>query len=103
MVETVKFGTESEVSYDGDKTSQVRIDKHNGGETRRLRIIEESIRVDDKRSILNKVMEYWGKFERGEVVGFSVDASIYKPQTFQVDRIVVKTINLIPKSNKDGA
>ena len=93
----VKYGSETEVSHEGDITVSERTEKHNGGETRRLQIREESIRIEDKRSILNKVMEAFGMHERGEIVGWSVDASIYQPKTLKTDRIVVKTIKLLAK------
>ncbi len=96
--EKVKFGAESTVTHDGDVTKSTRLERHNGGDMRHLSIREESIRIDDKKQVLEKVMDGFGKFLRGEIVGFSVDATIYEPKTLQTKRILVKTIKLLPKA-----
>lgn len=98
----MRFGTETEVTHQGDVTTKIRVEKHNGGETRRLKITEESIRVENKKDILNKVMEAWAKHERGEIVGFGIDATIYKPKTLAIDRIVVTTVSLLAKGEGNG-
>lgn len=96
----VAFGTETstDVSSDGSVKTSVRVEKHNDTETRRLLITEESIRIEDKKTILDKVLQAFALHERGELIGWGVDASIYEPKTLKTTRIVVKTIKLQPKT-----
>lgn len=95
----LKFGSETEVTHsaDGHVTESIKVEKHNGGEVRRLKIREESIKIDDKKTVLNSVLAAYGQHERGEILGWSVNAEHYKPKSLIVERIIVRTVKFATK------
>lgn len=103
MEDPVKYGSETVVTHQGDVTIKEKTEKHNGGDTRHLEIREESIRIEDKKNIVEKILEVYGQHARGEIVGWSVDASIYEPRTLKTKRIIVTTIKLTKKPDAAAA
>lgn len=94
-----KFGAETEVEVDtstGSVTS-TREEIYNGGVTRRLKISEDSIKIEDEKSIVEKVFDAYKQQKEGKILGFSVNGEAYHPQTLKVSRIIIKTIRFADK------
>ena len=88
----VLFGSEEEITLSGDTTIRDHKRYHSGGLVKHLHINEESVEISDKKDIMAKVFDAYSKHERGEIVGWSVNAEIYDPQTLLCKRIIVRTV-----------
>jgi hypothetical protein len=91
-----KYGseTELEVNTETGKSVALRDDVYNGGVTRKLILTEDSLQIDDEKAIVERVFDLYRQKKEGNILGFSVDAGKYHPQTFKVSRIVFSTIKL---------
>lgn len=94
-----KFGSEttSTINTVTGATESIKDEVYNGGVTRKLSISEDSIKIDDEKSIVEKVFDMYKQKKDGRILGFSVNAEAYNPQTFNVSRIIVRTIKFADK------
>lgn len=94
-----KYGSETVIEVDTATGNAVGVqdDVYNGGVTRRLRISEDSVKIDDEKMIIEKVFELYKQQRDGRILGFSVNAEHYDPKTFALKRIVIRSISLEKK------
>jgi hypothetical protein len=89
------FGKTQAIKIDGTTIEVEQKEYHNGGTARHVLLIEESLKPGAKKDVLSKILDMQAKYERGEIIGWSVDASKYHPETLQTTQIKITTVKRI--------
>lgn len=95
-IPTRKFGFETTLEIDlaTGAGEGIHEEFYDGNSTRRLHLSNDSIKIDDEQQIVEKVFDLYRKMKDGKILGFTLDAAKYHPQTLKVGRMVITAYKL---------
>lgn len=79
------------------ETVETREEIFNRAKTRRIRIENESVRLEDDKDLAAAVLNACKQLNDGKILGFNVDATKYDPKTLQVKRMIVSKYTFADK------